>query len=376
MLAVGFCFIVLLLVKDSTNPLFWSLTLFFVSLNVVSSLMVSSDGAPSEIIFDTAKQVGFCALAIYGLGRYPRDCIAAFVVAGLVACSLNYVTYIVYYDVPGGMQAGTINSFGRQTAQHWFYFGSDNASLEYSLPVAAALIYYTITYNTKWIIPTVIFSVVTLQMYIRLDSVNATITFVFIAICALYALYKMKTESKLSINRNSVIVVAIGFNLLVILVFNTESMAAYIEQLFGKSSSFLARTDIWDNAIFYFQESPLFGQGVSNDITDILRLTYNHAHNVILQILYQGGLLALFLFIVVMYICMRNKSCNHDLGGFIIACSIGAVFIGGTFEFHFTYVPQFFCLILLHFINLSGQKKPSHILQDNRGLVRNKFVSK
>ncbi len=86
-----------------------------------------------------------------------------------------------------------------------------------------------------------------------------------------------------------------------------------IENILHKSISFTGRTSIWDIAIELIKHSPLIGYGVYEGHGLIfIRNQYYYAHNAILEVMLQGGIIALFFFILMFVFSAvslnRNKS--------------------------------------------------------------------
>lgn len=70
--------------------------------------------------------------------------------------------------------------------------------------------------------------------------------------------------------------------------------------LFGKSSNLSGRTYIWAKAISYIKDSFLYGYGIDGVVVRGRFDNLAHVHNLLLNILYQGGIV---LFIIFTYIC-------------------------------------------------------------------------
>lgn len=70
---------------------------------------------------------------------------------------------------------------------------------------------------------------------------------------------------------------------------------SFIEEIFGKSVDLSGRVDIWDIAINMIKQKPLMGYGANLTTGQILiKQTYYYSHNLILEIIVSGGIIALF----------------------------------------------------------------------------------
>lgn len=89
-----------------------------------------------------------------------------------------------------------------------------------------------------------------------------------------------------------------------IIVFRLQSAFSFIiEDLLHKSISFTGRTDIWDIAIMLIKRSPIIGYGVYEGHGLIfIRGQYYYAHNAVLEVLLQGGVLSLVFYLLIFVI--------------------------------------------------------------------------
>ncbi len=88
-----------------------------------------------------------------------------------------------------------------------------------------------------------------------------------------------------------------------IVIFRLQNLFAFlIEDILHKGLSFTGRTDIWDRAIVMFWQSPILGYGIaqSGKVYRLNKAKYYHAHNVFLELLMEGGILALISFVMML----------------------------------------------------------------------------
>lgn len=100
-------------------------------------------------------------------------------------------------------------------------------------------------------------------------------------------------------------VLGVVVTLLVVVARVQVHFAAQIEGMLGKSVTMTGRTELWDAAIPILADSPLFGYGINSHfgafIPGFEGLLWQ-AHNQYLQIAYDGGLVAVGLFIALLWI--------------------------------------------------------------------------
>ncbi len=82
--------------------------------------------------------------------------------------------------------------------------------------------------------------------------------------------------------------------------------------LFGKDASFSGRDNLWDHAIYYFKQSPLFGNGLrEQSLINIYGRSYT-SHNFILELLMTGGIFQLIIFFIIVFVLIRRiQKCTY-----------------------------------------------------------------
>ncbi|MDU0349608.1 O-antigen ligase family protein [Actinomyces sp. MRS3W] len=106
------------------------------------------------------------------------------------------------------------------------------------------------------------------------------------------------------VSMRGVTVLSVAATLLVVGARIQVHFADVLGHLFGKSVSLTGRTDLWDAAFPILGDSPLFGYGINYRfgafIPGASGLTWQ-AHNQYLQLMYDGGLVAVALFLALLW---------------------------------------------------------------------------
>ena len=84
----------------------------------------------------------------------------------------------------------------------------------------------------------------------------------------------------------------------------------FIEDILGKNSTFSSRTIVWYYAIELFKESPWVGYGMQGAEWYSFNIGFNTAHNFILELLLNGGLVLSIIFIFVSFVSINNANKN------------------------------------------------------------------
>ena len=85
-----------------------------------------------------------------------------------------------------------------------------------------------------------------------------------------------------------------------------EVFTIFIEQYLHKDATLSSRTLIWMNAKEMIEDSPLYGIGIFDNVENKEILGFVHAHAHLLHITYQGGYVALVIFLLLLLICYKR----------------------------------------------------------------------
>jgi len=179
-----------------------------------------------------------------------------------------------------------------------------------------------------------------------LRSATSTVEIMLFAIIILLC-HKEKMRKHITV-LNSFIISSI-LSLCVTILRIQEKFAAVINFLFQRSSDLTGRTMLWDYALLDITANPIIGHG----IRDVHHLRFGvGTHNMLLEILYEGGIIALALFIVIAVMVNKKMNRLQYSGKFAvpIIAAISVQFFGGITESNITstyyYIPIILALLL------------------------------
>lgn len=131
-----------------------------------------------------------------------------------------------------------------------------------------------------------------------------------------------------------------------------------LRDLYSDNLTFSGRVTIWRAAINAFERSPLIGYGVRAGTTDIVNILgvgawATHCHNQILQIMFEGGVIALILFLILVTVnikcCIKAwKIENTNVSRICLYALFVYLIIGITEQYE--YVPMYLILIFPFYI--------------------------
>ena len=139
-----------------------------------------------------------------------------------------------------------------------------------------------------------------------------------------------------------------------IVIFRVQNLFSYlIVNILHKDLTFTNRTGIWDRTIAYINKSILFGSGLE---PSTIRSTKNNfiyginAHNFILEIMYQGGILALISFVAILIsACKKLYKYKNNMVSKVVSFVIFVLFLMMITEY---YNIQFIFIVLVFAFNI------------------------
>jgi O-antigen ligase len=286
----------------------------------------------ANCLYNASRLIGLSSLLEYGLERDQRATLLSFLTAGVALCCVNFATVLQYHGVVGGMRNGYV-PYGRtlQSTQNWYFFSHDNGTLFFYFPVIACLWYYALKYSRKVVAFAVLFTALTLFMYLMLWSAAAMVVVgAFLAVMILCCGNRLGgLVSRL--NYRMVLFFGIAFSVVVV-VLNISGSFDYFASLLGKTGTAGTRATIWRDSISWIASSPVTGVGYEPDLASIMRIGINHCHNILLQLAYTGGLITVFPFAAFAWLC-RPKG-RPGANAFPLLVYVLLIFIGWTFDFY------------------------------------------
>lgn len=127
-----------------------------------------------------------------------------------------------------------------------------------------------------------------------------------VVLCFLLLFYQRRFQSLF--NGLTYLIAAFGMFFGVVLFRLQDVFAFLIEDILGKGLSFTGRTDIWDEAVRMFLLSPWLGYGyaIRGKVYRLRVAKYYHAHNLFLEVLVEGGILAMGCYLGMIYSAVKQ----------------------------------------------------------------------
>ena len=147
-----------------------------------------------------------------------------------------------------------------------------------------------------------------------------------------------------------------------ILIYGGIALLLIPKQVYQRMTSFDGgeRTEIWTESVIRFLDKPIFGYGVGTDTTaaifERIGIYAPHAHNLVLQLLLEGGVIALLIMLGIGFVAIKNGISLIRVGnraafwlGFGVLGFVCTFCVHGLVDYALT-VPRLICV----FVTLLG----------------------
>lgn len=266
------------------------------------------------LVVDIVRTIPFCMLIEIGIKQNPKELIKALAAVLGTECLINSITILAF---PNGMYEND-SIIGWYHTENYF-LAYDNIHIMYLLPFLTNLWLYR-TYRKKSAALTAVWMLLfSATVYVTWSATSVVVITVFLIIFLFSEFRLMKKIIELKKYLVLIIAAFVG----IILLRRQEFFANFIVDFLGKDLTLSGRTDIWDNALYWFEKHPIFGNGIQTIEVVYRAIGAPHAHNYILQILYQSGIMGLVCFAVILFLLF--KPLRHAKGkeyGYILSAAL------------------------------------------------------
>lgn len=202
---------------------------------------------------------------------------------------INEITVVICVWVSGSTDAG-LSFFNSQITQNQYFLGIDNRFINYFFP--AILTNYIVEKNkNRKYIRTISIMIIGSITLIVLKAVGGIMGMVLLSFIITFMFI---TKRKVMIKAWQAIVVTIIISVLFVYFCctYTDVFYGFFQNTIVKGSNYLDRVRLWKNVYEkVFLERPLTGIGTQSIKFMRYIMRYNHAHNLIMTLLLQGGLI-------------------------------------------------------------------------------------
>ncbi|AMC94009.1 hypothetical protein AOC36_08420 [Erysipelothrix larvae] len=170
-----------------------------------------------------------------------------------------------------------------------YLWGFDNSSIFRVIPVLMLVGVYLYRQNKEWHFISLVFITASAFGYVRSFAAFFSLVFLFFALI-LYKKFPNLIRKYFTFRNSFLLVLAI----FIFLSFGRSNFIMYyIAEQLDKVGSMFYRFTVWQLSIDYvLTNNPILGVGFANQSIDIARTLMDHPHNIFIDVLYRGGLIA------------------------------------------------------------------------------------
>lgn len=276
--------------------------LFFLYLLMVTYV---NKGATVKVIATSLPVIGLVLVLQYSLEKNTYLTIKSLYIYFSIVVYINFIFLII--NPEGILQIHTFGPY--YTGYH--FLGVSNQLGPYMLTAATISLIY-INMNGKFTLNILLLNICIYMTIISVSSATSLIWITLFYILIFIAIRKLQISKLFTWGKVTITIFLIH---LLIVFFKVQKWFSYfILEILEKDLTLSGRTAIWDEALQLISKSYVFGYGEIQSARYITVGTAQfNAHNIFLQILLQGGIIFLFLFIVIFIISLRNsRYCRVD----------------------------------------------------------------
>ncbi len=244
----------------------------------------------------------------------------------VVCCIINTITLFSNYALDFNLKGLYVN---------YYFLGQDNESVPfYFIGIAVTYVYYA--YYSNNILPFMI-SAACFVFFAFYQRVATAVFAIFVIVLLTFFYFVLFRNSRFNLATWSIAVLII--NLLLITTSTSAFESILNTFLFQKYDSLLGRITLWNYFIESAKENILFGNGISDFIYDSSYhglssnryILQHNTHNTLLEVFYNGGLMALIVFFVIQiqtclkYDYTRNMKKSDFIGIIIVSFMIRGI---------------------------------------------------
>lgn len=303
---INFLIILVLYIKDREI----SKQLIIVTVMQIALVFttVINDGEIIDLIKSSIQIISFSMIIEYLM---KKDIKTFFRAITIVLCVLLFANFITILYKPDGFLIGYLKK--------WL-FGTKNNHFSLILPcIMCSYIYYKYIRNNTIIKFLIILSISIISIFIMQSATSLVAMIILLAYFLFYKFLKVNKKINAKAFMICYLLLFIG-----VIVFQVQNNFSYIiEDVLNKDLTFTGRTDIWKRAIDFIEKSPIIGYGNESNIVRVFKFNSKssiHCHNMILEIIYQGGIIFTFLFTYFIKIIINKIKLieNKELYNFVI----------------------------------------------------------
>lgn len=279
---------------------------------IVISFINHSSAADVHLVISNVKIILYLAVFDSLISIDNKDVVNTLFYIFFTIVLIDFIIVVLY---PNGwyFEEVVYNEWTTGYGAMWFLGNKNNHTMFYFITIYLAVIRYS---NNKSFFNKMIASITVLMaiiaMYI-LDSATSLFITILISIGAILAVVVRKFNYKAP----NIYPILVIYAILVMIVLTglTSFLTPILSGLFNRDMTFTGRTDAWLRVWEFIKLNPIFGYGAqSAEVASesLGALAYANAHNQYLQLLWEGGIILLCIFIYIVLYVSKQINLERD----------------------------------------------------------------
>lgn len=337
------------LYKRKSMPKVMIYMICFQAIFIISTVLNGNRSTIMQQLLQGASIVSICMLVEMMIKQDKLLLKAMSIVLGILSL-IHIYTMFKYYPI--GMYIDELNH------NDYYFLGYDNTSFFQVFPFVIYSTCYLYYKNGKNGVLTYLISFIVGFAYLYVKSTTAAIMMIiFIMFLLINDLKFFRSFSDKFLNIKNIIIIVLTIFVFVVFIEGSQYFEKFLIQGLNKNTTLSGRTYIWEQAINYIKQSPIIGYGLESTSVLLSKFNINHVHNIILDIIYKGGIIA-FIFYMLMVNCIRKPLMQNKEMFLtkVLSVGIGIYWITGMFDYYNNkYIIFTFFILAVNISKLLGK---------------------
>lgn len=326
--------------------LFIALMFLYYAILLFATLL--NEGEVKTVVIQAASFITLCLLVCLTINKQCKDLLTCIRIILEVYVYINLIVILLFPD----------GAYSMEIFDEYYFLGYKNQMINFMLPaLGISLIHHDLYHKKEFSsqVRIVLLLVACLASAVLADSSGST---VLMGLMVLFVLLKDVLPKNVFNARFYLVLNIVMFFCLV--VFQMQYIFSDFITALGRDLTLTGRTYIWEKTWSFVEQSPLIGHGVvdyNQRVSEYLALgswgpnaaAGLHAHDRFLETLYRGGILLLFVYLLMLVISTHRMYVERNNSTISILAFLVFVYLTGMLTEFYEYSPFFFVFLYMGF---------------------------
>ena len=275
-------------------------------------------------LVDAGSNIALCCYMEYLIKKEGLKCAARnFALPCVVFAIVTALTMYIFF--PGGM-------YTVEGAKENYLWGFDNSSAFRFVPAMYFMSLYSVKKNVKKVhVFSFLFLAFCTSAFIYVRSLTAG--FLMIVFTFSFLVFVINDGKLKIINTRNIVLLVLVLSIILIVYKNDLSRLMEFAAKNDKFGSLSLRFNVWRRSIEQWKQNPILGLGIEYTTETLDKLILDHPHNVFLDVLYHGGIVAFGCLLYVLEKLMAVKQRKNKIN-IITAFALLSILVIAQMDFY------------------------------------------